>query len=338
MSEPAKGRPAPTGEQASRALRRCWQPLARVEDLHVGPRRAVLGGEGLVVFMTESGEPAVLADRCPHRGASLSKGAVRGECVECPYHGWRWRGDGSCARVPSLAEQAQIPERAMAKAYPARTRWGLVWTSLEDPLTEMPELEWFSEGSWSWGHGEPFEVPVSFGVVIENFRDVAHFAFVHRESLGAMPEIVEPLSPRRDGLEVTLQREMRAGEGSLKSWGSLREIRYHAIAPNVISARMWVGSGERCLVHAARAIGDGESAHYWLAGISEGFREASLEEVLAAEEQVYAEDRAVVATITPPELPLGETDVSTLADRFTLEYRRAFADFVRAACGADQAG
>jgi phenylpropionate dioxygenase-like ring-hydroxylating dioxygenase large terminal subunit len=294
----------------------------------------VLGGEALAVFMTERGEPAVLADRCPHRGASLSMGAVRGDCVECPYHGWRWRGgDGSCARIPSLAEQAQIPERAVAKAYPARTRWGLVWSSLEEPLTEMPELEWFSDENWSWAQGEPFEVPVSVGVVIENFRDVAHFAFVHRESLGAMPEIVEPLSPHRDGLQVTLQRAMRAGEGSLKSWGALREIRYHAIAPNVISARMWIGEGERCLVHAARAISDNESVHYWLAGLSEGFQGASLKEVLAAEEQIYAEDRAVVSAIAPPQLPLGETDVSTLADRFTLEYRRAFADFVRAASG-----
>jgi phenylpropionate dioxygenase-like ring-hydroxylating dioxygenase large terminal subunit len=291
----------------------------------------VLGGEALAVFMTESGEPAVLADRCPHRGASLSIGAVRGECIECPYHGWRWRGgDGSCARIPSLAEQARIPERAVAKAYQARTRWGLVWSSLEDPLTEMPELEWFTEESWNWAHGEPFEVPVSIGVVIENFRDVAHFAFVHRESLGAMPEVVEPLFPQRDGLEVTLQRAMRAGEESVESWGSLREIRYHAIAPNVISARMWTSEGERCVVHAARSINGGESAHYWLAGISGDFQGASLEEVLAAEEQLYAEDRAVVSTITPPELPLAETDVSTLADRFTLEYRRAFADFVRA--------
>jgi nitrite reductase/ring-hydroxylating ferredoxin subunit len=332
VSEPAEQRPAPSGDQVRRAMRRCWQPVARVEDLRAGPRRALLAGEALAVFMTESGEPAVLADRCPHRGASLSGGAVRGECIECPYHGWRWRGeDGGCARIPSLSDQAQIPERAVAKAYPARTRWGLVWTSLEDPLTEMPELEWFSEEGWSWAQGEPFEVPVSIGVVIENFRDVAHFAFVHRETFGAMPEIVEPLSPQRDGLEVTLQRAMRVGEGSLKSWGSLREIHYHAIAPNVISARMWIGEGVRCLVHAARAIGDGESAHYWLAGLSKDFQEASLEEVLAAEEQIYAEDRAVVGTVTPPELPLGDTDVSTLADRFTLEYRRAFADFVRAA-------
>ena len=332
MSEPIEQPPAPSSEQVRQALRRCWQPVARVEDLRAGPRRAVLGGEALAVFMTESGEPAVLADRCPHRGGSLSMGAVRGECIQCPYHGWCWRGgDGSCARIPSLADQAQIPERAGAKAYPARTRWGLVWSSLEDPLTEMPDLDWFSEESWSWAQGKPFEVPVSIGVVIENYRDVAHFAFVHRESLGAVPEIVEPLSPQRDGLEVTLQREMRAGEGSVESWGSLREARYHVIAPNVTSARMWTDKGERCTVHAARAISDSESAHYWLAGISEDFRGASLEEVLAAEEQLYAEDRAVVAAITPPELPLAETDVSTLADRFTLEYRRAFADFVRAA-------
>ncbi len=37
--------------------------------------------------------------------------------------------------------------------------------------------------------------------MIENFRDVAHFAFVHQATLGAMPEVIEPLEPESDGLE-----------------------------------------------------------------------------------------------------------------------------------------
>src|SRR5689334_10957495 len=102
----------PSGEDVVRALRHCWQPVARVEDLEDGPRRAVLLGEALAVFLTESGEAAVVADRCAHRGAPLSMGRVRGENIQCPYHGWEWAGDGSCARVPSLADQRQIPPLA----------------------------------------------------------------------------------------------------------------------------------------------------------------------------------------------------------------------------------
>src|SRR5262249_53437015 len=111
----------PDAEAVNRALRRCWQPVATIEELKEGPRRAVLLGEALAVFVTEGGSPAVVADRCPHRGASLSLGEVCGQALQCPYHGWTWDAhDGSCVRVPSLADQSQIPPRARITAYPAR--------------------------------------------------------------------------------------------------------------------------------------------------------------------------------------------------------------------------
>ena len=331
MSEPQPSR-APNSEEVSRALRRCWQPVARVQDLEGGPQRAILLGEALAVFLTESGAPAVVADRCAHRGASLSMGEVRGEGVQCPYHGWEWNGrDGACARVPSLADQAQVPPRARIAAFPAREQWGLVWTVLEEPLGEPPNPPWFDAESWALGHGTPFEVPVGLGVTIENFRDVAHFAFVHKATLGNVSEVVEPLPVERDGLDVTMRREMRA-EGGDGTWDSLREGCNHVIAPNFTSIQMRMAKGERGLLHASRAISATESAHYWIEGLSEDFDELSMEEAIESEERLYAEDRRIMSTVVPPELPLGrDADVSTLADHFTLAYREAFAEFVRRA-------
>ncbi len=323
----------PTSEEVSLALRRCWQPVARLQDLEHGPQRVVLLGEALAVFLTESGEPAVVADRCAHRGASLSMGKVRGEGLQCPYHGWEWAGrGGACTRIPSLPDQRQIPPRARIPAFPACKHWGLVWTALEEPLGGPPRLPWFDPEEWRWGHGTPFELPVGLGLMIENFRDVAHFAFVHQATLGAVPEVVEPLEPERNGLDVTLRREMRAGDGAEEIWGSLRELRNHVIAPNFTSAQMFTAKGERCLLHVARAISATESAHYWIEGLSEDFDEYSLEEAIEAEERLYAEDRAIVSAVEPRELPLDpNSDFNTLADRFTLAYRRAFAEFVRQA-------
>lgn len=323
----------PTSEDVSLALRRCWQPVARLQDLAGGPQRATLLGEALAVFLTESGEPAVVADRCAHRGASLSMGEVRGGSIQCPYHGWEWAGgDGTCTRVPSLADQGQIPAGARIRAYPARVQWGLVWTVLDEPLGDLPQLPWFDEATWTWGHGEPFEAPVSLGVVIENFRDVAHFAFVHKETLGALPEVIEPLEPERRGLEVTLRRRMEFDEDARAAWGTLREMGNHVIAPNLTSARLFTDEGERCLIHAARAVGAAESAHYWIEGGLENFDGERLEQTIAYDTRIYAEDRRIISAIEPRELSLdSNADVNTLADRFTLAYRRAFAEFVRRA-------
>ena len=325
----------PSGEDVTLALRHCWQPVARLEDLKEGPQRAVLLEEPLAVFLTEGGEVAVVADRCAHRGASLSTGQVCGESIQCPYHGWEWAGDGTCTRIPSLADQRQIPPLARIPSYPVRLRWGLVWTTLEEPLTDVPDVPWFDEDSWTWGHGEPFELPVAFGLMIENFRDVAHFAFVHEATLGPQPAVVEPLAPARNGLEVTLRRKMEWGDGASSTWGALREIGYHTIAPNFTSGRFFTDDGERCLLHVSRAISATESVHYWIEGGLENFDEESVERAIAYDAGIYAEDVAVVSKVQPPELPLDpNAQIDTLADRYTLAYREAFADFVKQALAA----
>jgi len=324
---------SPSGEQVSLAMRRCWQPVARAQDLRRGPRRAVLMGEALAVFLTEGDEPAVIADRCAHRGASLAAGEVVGGGIQCPYHGWEWDGrDGRCTRIPALADQRQIPARARVTAFPAREKWGLVWTVLEEPLSEPPEVPWFEPERWQLGHGEPFELPVALGVAIENFRDVAHFAFVHRETMGKVAEVVEPLPVERDGIVVEMRRQMRTGMGGDGTWDSLREGSNYVVAPNLTTIRLWMEKGERCLLHAARAISATESAHYWIAGLSHGYEGLTIEQAVESEERLYAEDRRVMRTIEPPELPLDPgADVSTLADRFTLAYREGFSQFVREA-------
>jgi phenylpropionate dioxygenase-like ring-hydroxylating dioxygenase large terminal subunit len=326
---------APTSADVSLALRRCWQPVARVRDLEQGPKRSVLLGEALSVFLTESGKPAVVSDRCAHRGASLSMGKVQGDSIQCPYHGWEWAGDGACTRVPSLPDQSQIPPRARIPSFPVREQWGLVWTALEEPLGEPPTLPWFDAEKWTWGHGEPFELPVGFGIMIENFRDVSHFAFVHQATFGEMPEVIEPLKPKRDGLEVTLRRKMEWGDEADAAWGPLREMGYHVVAPNFIAARIITDDGDRCLLHAARAISATESVHYWIEGGLENYDEEALAKAMAYDWGVYSEDIPIISAVEPPELPLDpKVDVHTPADRYTLFYRAAFREFVERALAA----
>ena len=54
------------------------------------------------MFRTLAGVVHVLDAYCPHLGANMAVGgAVRGDCIECPFHGWRFKGeDGKCTVVP----------------------------------------------------------------------------------------------------------------------------------------------------------------------------------------------------------------------------------------------
>ena len=60
---------------------------------------------GAPVLLGRTAEGAVFAlrDLCPHRGVPLRYGRFDGREVTCAYHGWRFRPDGSCAAIPSLA-------------------------------------------------------------------------------------------------------------------------------------------------------------------------------------------------------------------------------------------
>ena len=118
-----------------------WYALcesATVADKPV-PVRAL--GQQFVVFRDSQGAVRALSNVCVHKGGSLGHGEVVAGTIQCPYHGWRYNGDGECVAIPSLAAGARIPGRARVDSYPVAEHWGLVWAFLGDlPPSERPPL------------------------------------------------------------------------------------------------------------------------------------------------------------------------------------------------------
>ena len=66
-------------------------------------------GEHSAVYRSQSGKVTIMDAYCPHMGANLAVGGrVRGECLECPFHGWVFDSDGKCIEIP-YAEKSKIP-------------------------------------------------------------------------------------------------------------------------------------------------------------------------------------------------------------------------------------
>ena len=62
--------------------------VASVEEIPANKGKAVrVHDRAIVIFRVRKQFVAVL-DRCPHAGAPLSIGALRGEEVTCAWHGW----------------------------------------------------------------------------------------------------------------------------------------------------------------------------------------------------------------------------------------------------------
>jgi phenylpropionate dioxygenase-like ring-hydroxylating dioxygenase large terminal subunit len=152
-----------------------WHPVAYRHELGDAPVAAMLMGTPLVLFQDGTVIKALL-DRCPHRNVPLSRGRVDGGLIACPYHGWRFSGEGKCVEVPGSRNCPQIG----LQAYQTIEREGLIWVSLADdppPFPELwPELEDNSLDVFWW----PL-TPANAGLLdaLENHLDPAHPHYLH---------------------------------------------------------------------------------------------------------------------------------------------------------------
>jgi phenylpropionate dioxygenase-like ring-hydroxylating dioxygenase large terminal subunit len=142
-------------------------------------------GESLAFWRTSTGEIACVRARCPHRGASLARGAVRDGDLVCPFHGFRFDASGHCTAVPCNG-RAQPPSRAIrASALRAAEANGFVyvWSGDADPGDERPRFFDDIEPDMPFASGhETWQT--HYARVVENQLDVAHLPFVHRNTIG----------------------------------------------------------------------------------------------------------------------------------------------------------
>ena len=161
-----------------------WFLLTYSADLAPGSvERFHYVGRELVAFRGEGGVAQVFDAHCPHLGAHLGVGGkVEGDSIRCPFHGWRFEGNGRCVEIP-YAER--IPPQARLRRYPSVERNGMLffWYHAEEepPFFEIPDFpEWHDpEFSDSWSRHQ-WTVHTHCQEMQENSVDGAHFPHVHR--------------------------------------------------------------------------------------------------------------------------------------------------------------
>src|ERR1700755_1433193 len=104
-------------------IKEAWYPVVWADRVGRELTRHVVLGEPLVIYRLGNGEIAALRDICPHRMAPLSLRKLKGDNIECGYHGMTFDCTGKCVAIPG---QEIIPASALVRAYPLEVKYGLV--------------------------------------------------------------------------------------------------------------------------------------------------------------------------------------------------------------------
>jgi vanillate monooxygenase len=213
---PAAGVMAPMAPM----LRREWYVAAFAEEIAGGPLGRRICGAPVVLYRRGDGGVAALEDRCSHRRYPLSLGRVRGNELQCGYHGARFDGAGKCVAIPG---QATIPAGFHLRAYPVHERHGVIFIWMgdgtpADPVT-IPDWRINDAPDWAQVRGRHL-FQANYQLVLDNLLDLTHVEFVHK-NLGGPGVADNPLEFSVEGDVVHTFRMMRNVElpGIFKAMG-----------------------------------------------------------------------------------------------------------------------
>ncbi len=321
-------------------LKNFWYAVEFADRVSVKPTRVTVLGQHLALFRTPEGRPVALSDLCVHRGAALSGGTVKGNCIVCPYHGWEYAPDGQCTKIPANPPGRPIPRKARVDSYPVQEKYGFIWVFLGDlpeaerpPVPVLPELDDLKEngGQFRRIKGD-FLWRANYERILENGCDIAHGPFVHAGSFG------DPEDPQVPDYEVERPDEWSAfatvdlyPPAPKGFWGLLWRGRKRPpartttgwILPNIVKLHVVLPMGE--LVSYASNIPIDETTTLTKFMSLRSFFTGSWADnnALKRSLKIYYQDQAIMEKVRPELLPFDlSSELNVRCDLLGLAYRR----------------
>ncbi|MFM9265501.1 aromatic ring-hydroxylating dioxygenase subunit alpha [Tychonema sp. BBK16] len=153
-----------------------WYTVARSTEVQTQPLPVVIWHKAIVLFRDSAGKINALEDRCPHRQVKLSHGKIKGDLIECAYHGWRLNASGECAEVDYLADNQKLPNCKIL-SFPVKEQSGFIWIFPGDK-TKAEQIDILSLPEWEHlnyiATVALIECQANHSFLIENLMDMYH--------------------------------------------------------------------------------------------------------------------------------------------------------------------
>ena len=178
-----------------------------------------IGKKSILIIKGDDGKLRAFHNVCRHRGAKLLLESNTVRAIQCPYHAWTYKLDGTLIGCPDM--DTYFDDSSFQKAdyplYPVKLEmWGgFVWINM-DPnsqplrsyLGDFPaKFEKYDTEKLRWaatqGH---YDVECNWKSMLENFNECYHCPAVHPETLKPYYRDFKPAdSSKIEGPYVMLQ-------------------------------------------------------------------------------------------------------------------------------------
>jgi phthalate 4,5-dioxygenase oxygenase subunit len=132
----------------------------------------------------------LVAENCPHRGASVYFGRNE-ECgLRCVYHGWKFDVDGNCIDMPNEPAESNFKSKVKITAYPTHESGGIVWAYMGPKETMTPFRDFGSDSlAAEHVHATKLHSTCNWVQTMEGNVDTAHISWLHQwNSIDEIPD------------------------------------------------------------------------------------------------------------------------------------------------------
>jgi phenylpropionate dioxygenase-like ring-hydroxylating dioxygenase large terminal subunit len=302
--------PTVLGLEQRRIFATSWHYAARSDQV-AEPGRLTTCQAGTVPVLLVRGRDGELrgfVNVCRHRGHVLCEADATRETIQCPYHAWTYDLDGSLRSAPRSDREPGFDKAALGLLPVAVDMWGpFVFVNPDrdaEPLAaflgELPEL--LAAGGLDvdalrfHARAEADEYACNWKVCVENFLECYHCSVAH-------PSFAKAIDVSQDAYALEVRGRVASqfgpprngGGGVYDAAGEVERGQFHLLFPatvvNVMPGKPNLSIGPIVPRGTDRTY---RFLDYFVAPEVD---EAWLADYLALDEQVGAEDRALVEAV-----------------------------------------
>jgi phenylpropionate dioxygenase-like ring-hydroxylating dioxygenase large terminal subunit len=279
--------------EQERIFRTAWQYVGHegvvADD---GDQFAAEAGGVPVVVVRDGATLRAFLNVCRHRGSQLVEGSGNGKSIQCPYHAWTYALDGSLRAAPRADLEAGFDSAGLSLVELRLEQWGpLLFVNPDrdaqpllktlDPVPELVPLD-----GLQFRLRDDYELEANWKIACENYLECYHCPVAHKGFSAAFE--VSPDSYRLEptGELVLSQFAPSKGDG---------EGQFHFVWPN-LRINIYPGAGN-VSVGPMLPAGPERSRGFLDYFFAPDADETWIEELMAFDRQVGAEDRVLVERV-----------------------------------------